>query len=263
MLESIILGLIQGITEFLPISSSGHLILARELFSLPLDNSLAFDVYLHLATVFAIITCFWGDIARLFRDIITEGASTRSSKLIYAIILATIPAALFGYYMDESIFRSAESVAVALIVGSVLFFIADKANIWLPKMATGGNVGPLRGLIIGFFQSLALIPGMSRAGSAISGGLLTGVSREESIRFAFLIGIPIILGAALKTTIDIGNPNILFNSSLSLNAILGFLAAFVSGLFSARFLVRYLSKNSFTPFIIYRLLLAVVILSIL
>lgn len=255
ILESVILGLIQGFTEFLPVSSSGHLIVVRELLGLSLEGSLQFDVLLHLATLLVIIFYFGGDIKRIITDAFTQGLSIRSSKMLWAIIVGSIPAGIAGFvYGDkiEATFRSGESVAFALIAGSVLFFIADKLS------RNKGGIGVVKGFFIGIFQSLALIPGISRSGSTISGGLISGLSREESIKFAFLLGIPVMLGAGIKTLMDISTSN--FGDFINTPTILGFFAAFFSGLWAVKFLVRYLSKNSFTPFIIYRVVLALAIL---
>ncbi len=260
IIHSIILGLVQGLTELLPISSSGHLILARKFLGLSLENTLGFDILLHLATLFAIVTCFWGDLRRIFTDLKTEGLSTRSSKLVWAIIVGSIPATLVGFFLSdwlENSFRNPENIAYSLILGSAVFFLADRVSkIW----GSHGNVGPTQGFLIGLFQSLALIPGISRSGITISGGLLSGLSREESIRFAFLLGIPITLGAILKTFLDFNSIHLLIFQLLNLQFLIGFLAAFLSGLWAVRFLIRFLSKNSFTIFIVYRVILAIVIL---
>jgi undecaprenyl-diphosphatase len=251
--SAIILGLIQGFTEFLPVSSSGHLILAREFIDLPLERSLSFDVFLHLATLLAIFAAFWGDLKRIVIDFFTQGPSSRSKNIVWAIIVGTIPAAVMGYFfggMLEEIFRNPPFVAYALIAGSILFFIADR----IPK--EGGGVAPLKGLFVGIFQTFALIPGVSRSGITIAGGLFFGLSREEAIRFAFLLGIPVILGAGFKTIIESGDA-----LNLSEPAIWsGFLAAFFSGLLAVKFLIKFLSRHSFNVFIAYRLLLAAVIL---
>lgn len=254
--QAIILGLIQGITEFLPISSSGHLILAREFLGLPMAGSLSFNVFLHLATLLAIIAAFWGYIKRLVRDFFTEGPSSRARKMVWALIIGTIPAAVMGYFfggMLEEIFRNPHYIAYALIAGSIVFFIADK----IPKdTGDGGGVTKLKGLFVGIFQTFALIPGVSRSGITISGGLFFGLSREEAIRFAFLLGIPAILAANLK--ILIGSSNVLNWSDPAIWA--GFIAAFLSGLLAIRFLIKFLSHHSFNLFIVYRLILAGIIL---
>jgi undecaprenyl-diphosphatase len=254
IIEGIILGIVQGITEFMPISSSGHLILARELLGLDLTGSISFDVLLHLSTLLVIIYFFWGEIKRLLLDAKSEGLSSRSSKLIYAILLGSIPAALTGFFFQEKIeqvFRSPENVAYALLAGSAVFWIADRLS------KDKGGISLPKGFLIGIFQALALIPGVSRSGITISGGLISGLSREESIKFAFLLGIPVIGGAALKTLLDSWGS---LESILSLSMLAGFIAAFISGLISIKFLVKYLSNHSFNAFIVYRILLAAVIL---
>lgn len=255
--ESVILGLIQGLTEFLPVSSSGHLIIAREMLGIPLEGSLYFDIFLNTATLFAVIFCFWGDLKDVAHDFWTREPSRRSQILVYAIVLGTIPAGLIGFFYGDQIentFRSSLSVALALIVGSAIMFFADK----IKKM--GHGLTPAKGFLVGVFQTLALIPGISRSGSSISGGLFTGLSRKEAIRFSFLLLIPVSLGAFLKIILDADLENLGLLYFLSLESTFGFIAAFLSGVWAIRFLLRYLSHNSFTLFIIYRLLLAVIIL---
>lgn len=253
VLESTFLGIVQGITEFLPISSSGHLIIARKFLGLTLENSLSFDVLLHFATLLVIIFYFWKDLI-----IITKNQAL-------ALVIGSIPAGVLGFFLSDKIenyFREPHLVAYALILGSILFFIADK--IYKPKnelskinTERAPKIG--RSFLIGLFQSLALISGFSRSGSTISGGLILGLSREEAIRFAFLLGIPITAGAILKTFLDLPSSNLL-SGLLNIPTLFGFLAALISGFFAVRFLVHYLSSHNFTPFIIYRLLLAIIIL---
>jgi undecaprenyl-diphosphatase len=256
-LEAILLGVIQGITEFLPISSSGHLIIARDLLGLETAGSLTFDIFVHLATLLAIIIAFWGDIKRILIDFFSEGPSSRSKNIAWALIIGSIPAGVMGYFfsgMIEEVFRSPHSVAYALIAGSIIFFIADR----IPKdTVEGGGITKIKGLFVGIFQTFALIPGISRSGITISGGLFFGLSREEAIRFAFLLGIPTILGAALKIFMDTGSSVLNFSDPI---IWAGFISAFASGLIAIRFLIKYLSRHSFTVFIIYRLALAVLIL---
>jgi undecaprenyl-diphosphatase len=257
MLEAILLGLIQGLTEFLPVSSSGHLILAREFLNIPIENTLAFDVFLNTATLFAVIFCFWRDIKSVVKDFSTLGPSKKSRTLLYALILGSIPAGVVGFLYKtdiENAFRSSNSVALALIAGSVLMFVGD-------RLSRQGGLSPLKGFLTGVFQALALIPGVSRSGSTISGGLITGLSREEAIRFSFLLLIPVSCGALFKVILDAGFSN--FTQFFSLDGIIAFVVAFLSGIWAVRFLVRYLSKNSFTIFIIYRLILVGLIFLIL
>jgi undecaprenyl-diphosphatase len=254
ILDALILGLIQGLTEFLPVSSSGHLIIARKFLGVPLENSLFFDIFLNTATLFAVVYCFFGDFKALYRDLRTEGFSRRSMHLIYALILGTIPAAIAGFFwadLIENTFREGLPVALFLIIGSIIMFSAD-------RIKSKGGLTPLKGFGIGIFQALALLPGISRSGSTISGGIFAGLSREEAIRFSFLLLIPVSLGALLKVILDIDASGT--SELLSFPHIAAFVAALLSGIWSVRFLVRYLSKNSFTAFIIYRLFLAAIII---
>ncbi len=258
IIQSAILGLTQGLTEFLPISSSGHLIVIRSLFHYSLDNTLAFDVFLNTATLLAVIYCFWGEINRLLEDFFTEGFSSRSINLIYALIIGTIPAALIGFLYGnkiENAFRSPIIVALALIFGSLLMAIGDFAN---KKFQNHGGVNPLKGFVIGLFQTLALIPGVSRSGATISGGLISKLSREEAIRFSFLLYIPISIGALLKIVLDLGKSGL--SNFINFPHIVGFLMALFSGIFAIRFMIRFLSRHSFNVFIAYRVILAILIL---
>lgn len=260
--ESIILGLAQGLTEFLPISSSGHLILIRKLLNVPLEGSLSFDVFLNTATLFAVIYCFWGDIKAILRDFFTQSLSSRNNKLVLALIIGTIPAGFFGFFYGEAIeniFRNSSSVAWALIGGSLLMFLADMVSAGRLRYTSSsqGGITPWKGFLVGIFQSLALIPGISRSGVSISGGILAKLSREEAIKFSFLLLIPVSLGAILKILID---PSFQISNFVTLNSCLAFLSALLSGIWAVRFLVRYLSSNKFTLFIIYRLILAIIIL---
>ncbi len=266
LLQSISLGIIQGITEFLPISSSGHLIIAREFLGLSLENTLSFDVLLHLSTLLAIIIYYWLEIKNIIINLKREKFSLAASKPVLAILLGTIPAVLVGFFLGDTLenyFRNPTYVAIALIIGSVVFFAADKVSKFIKNNnKEEAQIGIKKGFLIGIFQSLALIPGVSRSGITISGGLFFGLSREQAIRFAFLLAIPAIFGAATKTLLDVvSDPaSDLLSSVFSANYLLGFIAAFISGLISIKFLVRYLSAHSFTPFIIYRLVLAGIIL---
>lgn len=260
-----LLGLIQGLTEFLPISSSGHLILFRDLFGLKTENDLAFDAILQLATTFAILFYFRKDIFGIFLFFLKKqnGSEVEKEKFkkdkffLINIIIATLPAIFFGLILEkkmETIFRSSYLVAITLILGSLIMFFADKLS------KQNGEIGILKSLGIGFFQALALIPGMSRSGMTISGGLFLGLKREESVRFSFIIAIPILLGTGLKKFLDLIQSEQLFSGDMGISIIVGSIVAFSSGLFAIHFLINFLKKNDFKKFIIYRILLAIIIL---
>jgi undecaprenyl-diphosphatase len=246
----VILGLVQGMTEFLPVSSSGHLILAREVFHLSTENGLAIDAVLQLATVFAVVVYFWSDLWALL---------TRAQRsTLYAIILGTIPAVVLGVFLEgymETAFRSAELVAYTLIAGSVVLLLAE----YVPKP----TVAPrwwLQGIVVGLFQALALVPGMSRSGMTIAGGMFVGLTRSDAARFGFLLSVPILLGSGLKKFADLGTSGVL--DSMGLPLIAGALVAFVSGLLAIYLLLALVRKTPLTVFVVYRVVLAVLILTL-
>jgi undecaprenyl-diphosphatase len=244
--EAIILGLVQGLTEFIPVSSSGHLILAREFFGFSTLNGLAYDAVLQLATVFSVLAYYLYELPQILKD----------KKLLLAIVLGTLPAVILGFILEEkmeTVFRSAHLVAWTLLLGALLMYLAER----LSKTALD-SITPQKGLLIGFFQSLALVPGISRSGATISGGLFAGLSREASTRFSFLLSTPILLGTGLKKLLDLSSSGEL--SLLGTSLLLGSIAAFLSGLWAVSFLISYLKNHQLTPFIRYRVVLALVIL---
>jgi undecaprenyl-diphosphatase len=261
LLDGILLGAVQGVTEFLPVSSSGHLILLRDLRGINTDSGLAFDAVLQLATAFAILCYFWRDIWRLMisvtKVVIGRGASVAKTDktLIAALIIGTIPAVILGLLLErtmETLFRNALLVAAALIAGSVLFVLAErhaKQTLEHPTVAHGWWVG--------LFQALALVPGVSRSGATISGGLFFGLTREAAARFAFLLSIPVILGSGLKKLLDIIRTPSLDVAALPL--AVGFVVAFGTGILCIRFLLGYLKRHTLFAFVWYRLALAAVV----
>lgn len=264
-LNAIILGLVQGTTEFLPISSSGHLILMREALQETSRNALAYDAVLQLATAFAIVVYFFPDLWRLFqvflRMVGRQVVDAKDKVLIHAIILGTIPAVVIGLMVEdlmETVFRSPLLVAFVLVAGSCLFAYAEYVN-GMGK-ASAGNITAKKGLILGFFQSLALIPGMSRSGATIAGGLILGLDRYEATRFSFLLAIPIILGSGTKKLLEIlANDTPAHIASIAIGAV----TAFVIGLLAIHFMLIFVRNHTLWPFIWYRIALAaVVVLSV-
>jgi undecaprenyl-diphosphatase len=258
ILISILLGFIQAVTEFLPISSSGHLIIFRDITNTQFEYGLSFDAVLQFATTLAVLVYFRRDIWRLIKSfcLMCRGKLEEKSDkvLIFAIIIGTIPAVVFGFLLEDlmdTTFRNSLLVAGTLILGAIIMYLADKFS----KQDREVNIK--NGLIIGFFQSLALIPGMSRSGMTISGGLLMGLKREVAIRFSFILAIPVLLGSGAKKILDLQSAGLL--NSLGLELIFGAITAFIFGLLAIQFLITYLKNNSFQIFIWYRLVLAAII----
>lgn len=255
---SIILGFIEGATEFLPISSSGHLIIARQLLGVNDFGGLTFDAVLQLATTLAIIAYFWRDVWNLiiifFNLVTNKNVENKDRILFYSIVIGTIPAVILGLLLEtymETIFRNVNLVAITLILGSVMFWLAQKFSRKDKELSIG------RGIVIGFFQCLALVPGVSRSGATISGGLFSGLSQEESVRFSFLLSIPILVGAGLKKIIDVRHD--IFTGAFGMPLALGSAVAFITGLIAINFLIKYLKTHNLNVFIWYRIVLAIFI----
>ncbi len=265
-IDAIILGLVQGLTEFLPVSSSGHLLIVRNLLQLPLVGTLAFDAVLQCATVLAVLVYFardlWGIVISAFRYVMHKPISEIEKTYLWAIFLGTIPAIVFGLLLEstmDSVFRNIHLVALALLLGSALMYFAQK---YAEKSSPRGTLGETqwltvkKGVIIGFFQSLALVPGISRSGATISGGLLAGLSREEATRFSFLLSVPILVGSGLKKLLEVD-----FTASGGVlgSLFVGSLVAFVVGFLAIHYFIKYLKAHTLSVFIWYRVALALAI----
>jgi len=255
--EAVAFGFVQGITEFLPVSSSGHLVLAHSLFGVQGTSDLAFDAILHVATALAVVVYFRCDIMVLVNTALRKlgrlPVNPRDMSLLMAIIVGTIPAVVFGLLLEstmETLFRNPLLVAGVLVAGSMLFIYAEWVYINSPR---DDEMTVKKGLKIGFFQSLALIPGMSRSGASIAGGMLLGLSRSEAARFSFLMAIPVILGAGAKKMLEMMTSNeVIAWGPVSVGAV----TAFITGLIAVHFMLSFIRKHSLWPFIWYRIILA-------
>ncbi|MFH1175376.1 MAG: undecaprenyl-diphosphatase UppP [bacterium] len=272
--QSIFLGIIQGISEFLPISSSAHLIIAREFLHWQ-DPGIAFDVMLHWGTLIGVVWFFRSKWMQIFKSFFRRGKYKReedearrkqNQKLFWMIAAATIPAGLAGYFFNEyveSVLRSPAVIAGVMILFGILLFIADKVSDFknafpFKKGGLGGFLLWPQSIFIGFSQALALIPGVSRSGATMTAGLFSGLDRKSAAEFSFLLSAPIIFGAGLKEL-----PDFIQSGGLNLSGFLGFITAAISGFIAIKFLIKYLEKGSFRPFVWYRILLGIAILLLL
>lgn len=255
--EAIILGVVQGLTEFLPVSSTGHLILAHEVLGITSENALAFDALLHLATATAVVIYFQKDLRSIANTVMRKlgrlPVNNRDIILLWAIGAATVPAVILGILLEDlmgTVFRDPRLVAGVLVLGSVLFMYAE----WIYENTYPQNeMSVAKGFKIGLFQSLALIPGMSRSGSSIAGGMLLGLTRHEAARFSFLLAIPIIMGAGFKKLLELmGSNEVVPWGSVAVGA----LAAFVTGILAIHIMLSFVRNHSLWPFIWYRIILA-------
>ena len=249
ILHAIVLGIVQGITEFLPVSSSGHLILIPMLLGWP-EQPLAFDTVVHLGTLAAVLVALRDDLPKLFAE---------KGRLGWTIVAASIPSLAIGFLFKdqiETVLRSPLVVAASLAVWGVLLWVADRQT---KKSAEGRieNVGYHRAMMIGLAQAVALIPGTSRSGVTITAGLFTGLNRETAARFSFLLGIPAISAAGALGLLEIATGKVQVEL---IPMIVGFLTSFAFGFIAIRFLLKILKSTSFVPFAIYRIVLAVVVL---
>lgn len=259
--QGIVLGLVQGVTEFLPVSSSGHLILVPWLFGWP-DQGLAFDAVMHLGTIAALLAYFHGELLTMFRAATGGKDASGWRRLLLVLIVATIPAGLAGLFLNKLIdahLRMPIVVAVSTLVWAVVMLVADRMAARRGDATRGEtNVGWGQGLLVGFAQALALIPGTSRSGITITAGLLGGIERATAARFAFLIGIPITALAGAYKALQLARAGVPADERGALAVAV--VVAFVSGWASVWFLVRYLQRNSLLPFIAYRVALGLVLL---
>jgi undecaprenyl-diphosphatase len=252
--QGVVLGLVQGLTEFLPVSSSGHLILVPHVFGWP-DQGLGFDAVMHLGTLAALLAYFR-------RELMGMVSGALSRRLAVLLILATIPGGVAGVLLEklvESRLRSPLLIACTTAGWGIIMWIADRRAAPAPRMPGDPleRVSLGQALTVGGAQALALIPGTSRSGITITAGLFSGFDRATAARFAFLLGIPITAGAGGLKLLHLLKEGLPPGDGGPLTAAL--ITAFVSGWFAVWFLVSYLKTRSLQPFVIYRLLLALVI----
>lgn len=244
ILQALVLGVVQGITEFLPISSSGHLVIFPQFFGWELQD-VAFDAVIHLATLFVMLIYFWKDIVEVVK---------KHHKLAWMIILATIPVGLVGLWLEDGELRTLPVIMISLAFWGVVLMLADQYSEKLKhKIETLKEIKWARALIVGVAQAIALIPGTSRSGITITAGLFSGMDRKLAARFAFLVGIPAIAAAGLKKSLDVASGTVEVEF---LPLAVGFLAAFVSGYAAVSLLMHLVERVSYKWFGLYRILLA-------
>lgn len=262
---STILGIVQGVTEFLPISSTGHLVIFHKFLQSPLLNSLTFDVVLHFGTLIALVVYFWKDLIKLVKSFFlsvffSSQRRKAENQLWWQIILGIMPALIAGYFFDDLIeqkFRSVSIVIIMLVLGGILFIIFEKFGI---KKRDLSSITISDILVIGIAQVFALLPGLSRSGITIVAGLSRGISHKEAAHFSFLMAIPIILLATIKRITQIPLSDSFFGFIFV--CILGAAFAALIGYFSIKYLLRFLENNSLKFFAYYRFLLALALILI-
>lgn len=262
ILEVIILGIVQGIAEFLPISSSAHLIIFREIFgigaSMSHDMELAFDVALHLGTLLAIGLYFFKDFITMISKGLTKGTKDKDGKILWYLIAATIPAAIVGVLFEdviENIIRgNLYVIASALAIMGIIIYLADKYG---KSKKTIKDFSLKDAIIIGCSQVFALIPGFSRSGTTIATARALGVERENAAKFSFYLSAPVVCGAVVLKLLEKTTWTIIAANALTF--ILGILISFIIGLICIKYLLKYLHNHNFKIFMVYRLIIAAIV----
>ena len=263
MISIIILAFIQGISEFLPISSSFHLIILRDLFFIGndlLNNNikLTFDVALHLGTVLSIIVYFFSELKSIFLKS-KNGIKDKEGRILWLILFATIPGAIFGFLFDdliESYFRTQFLIiSFSLIFMGVLLYLIDNK---MSQEKSIKEIGFKDAFIIGFSQVFALIPGFSRSGTTITSARFLKINRKDSAKFSFYLSIPIILGASLLQLIKSDFNIIVYYLDIF---ILGILISFTTGILCIKYLLKYLRNNDYKIFMWYRIIFGSIIIA--
>ena len=256
--KAVILGIIQGVAEFLPISSSAHLILVPYLLGWK-NSGLSFDIALHFGTMLAVLLIFFKDWWILFTGAITSIKDKKlntNGKIFWYLVIATVPSAIAGLLLDDIIENIIRDkiwiIALALSLMGLFIFVGDKwASKHYKKEKDLDSITIKEALIIGISQIFALIPGFSRSGTTILAGRLQGLSKEAITKFTFLLSVPVICGATILELKEL---------SLTKEIIVGILSSFSMGIISIKFLLSYIKKHDFSVFAFYRVILAIIVL---
>jgi undecaprenyl-diphosphatase len=263
LLEAILLGVVQGLTEFLPVSSSGHLLLGQYFLGVDQDRfGLPFDVALHLGTLLAVIAFFWRDLLRMGRAFVRSLSRGRNltdpdERLAYLILASTVPAALIGFLLEgffETAVRSPWVVVFNLVLVGVLFIVAEAVG---SRSRRADKLRFAEAAGIGLAQAAALVPGVSRSGATITLGLFLGLRREEAARFSFLMTVPIIAGAGSLQLAEVVSEGMGPSEAVMFGA--GFVSSAVVGYLAIKFFLSFVAHHSLRAFAYYRFALAAVV----
>lgn len=266
IIQVIILGIIQGVAEFLPISSSAHLIIFRDIFGIGEfitgEFEMSFDIALHFGTLLAILVYFFKDFFKMIKDGFTKGVKTTDGKILWYIVVATIPAAIFGVLLEDKIDELVRSnyvlICGCLALMGIIIYLCDKRN---KQTKTFKTMKLKDAIIIGFSQVCALIPGFSRSGTTIAAARCLKMKREDAAKFSFYLSAPVVAGAvAIKVLKGEMLSLITFNPTIF---IIGVLISFISGLLCIKFLLKYIKSHDYNIFMWYRLGIALLSLIVL
>lgn len=259
MLDALILGVVEGVTEFIPVSSTGHLILARQFLGYPIERFDVLVFIIQLAAILAICLLYAGRLTRVLLDLPSKPEARR---FVLAVSIAFVPSLVLGLLLNDFMKRYLFSpwvVAVALVVGGVAILVIERLA-HRPRFHDTAEVPPATALGIGLWQTVSMIPGVSRAGATIMGGLLLGLDRKAAAEFSFFLAIPTMIGAS---ALDLYKGWGQIDGSLGLEIVVASLAAFVTAIVVVRAFVAYIARHDFTPFGWYRIAAGLVMLGLL
>ncbi|MEG0994822.1 MAG: undecaprenyl-diphosphatase UppP [Bacilli bacterium] len=264
LINAFILGIVQGIAEFLPISSSAHLIIFRDLFKIGAGMSselaLAFDLALHFGTLLAICIFFFKDFIAMIKLGLTKGVKDKKGKLLWYLIVATIPAAVAGVLFESVIENAVRTnyylIAFALALMGIIIYIVDKKS---KSDSSIEEMSMKQAFLIGCAQVFALIPGFSRSGTTITAARAFHLDREEAAKFSFYLAAPVVLGGFLLTILKDGVIKLVI-ANLGI-FLMGTITSFIIGIICIKYLLKYLKKHDFKVFMWYRLLLAIIVIT--
>ena len=248
IINAIILGIIQGLTEFLPVSSSGHLEIVKKILGQEIvgEKSLLMTVVLHFATALATLLVFKNEVFSIIKGLLLFDFKKEEFKFSLKIILSMIPAVFIGLFFNNELKQLFSSgifyIGIMLIITGILLFFADKSK------ASNKNINYKDALLIGFAQAIAIIPGISRSGATISTSVLLGIDKEASARFSFLMVVPLIFGKILQ---DFFSGNIVYEDTIFTSLLVGFVAALTTGFFACKLMINIVKKSKLKYFSIY------------
>jgi undecaprenyl-diphosphatase len=255
-----LLGVVQGLTEFLPVSSSAHLILCRAFFGIDVDQfGMIFDVALHLGTLAAVVIYFWNDLLRMLYALPKLFTNDPTARLMRLIVIGSIPAVIIGGLFADKIeetLRTPMATVLTLVIGSIAFLVVEHMG---ESTRTRGerDLNVVDAVVIGTAQATALAPGISRSGATITAGMLMGVRRLDAARFSFLLGIPAILGAAAKEGLKLRHMGM--TAEMGQLFLVGIASSAIVGYLTVRYLLKFLATHRLDLFAYYRLALALVV----
>jgi undecaprenyl-diphosphatase len=257
LIKSLLIGIVQGLTEFLPVSSSGHIEIFKELFDYSPENGLVFTLILHLATALSTVVVFHKEIVKLFKGLLAF-KNNEETRYVLFIVISMIPAVFVGLFLEEQIEQLFDRNM--LLVGGMLL-ITGLVLLWSDRVTNHeGELNFKNALIIGVVQAMAILPGISRSGSTIASAVILKIKRVTAAGFSFLMVLPLIAGASAKKVMDAGESSELLEQAFGADMLLGFVGAFLAGILACRWMIKLVQKSKLSYFAYYCMIVGTIAL---